>query len=100
MPRHARRVRRPAALKATRRLDTIIKGLRRPATRSSTSPQLSGTVSGLPRCVGGRGTELVGPIIAVDGSRLRPVFMVDATDAERKQFADGFLKKYDDARGE
>ena len=42
--------------------------------------------------------DFVGPVIAVDGFPAAAlVFMPDATDAQRKEFAGTFLKKYDDA---
>ena len=45
--------------------------------------------------------DLVGPVIGVDGfPAAAAVFMADATDAERKGFADVFLKKYDDVKGD
>ena len=43
--------------------------------------------------------NLVGPVIGVDGFPASGVlFMADATDAERKTFADGFLKRFDDVK--
>jgi pimeloyl-ACP methyl ester carboxylesterase len=45
--------------------------------------------------------DLVGPVIAVDGfPAAGVVFMPNATDAERKAFADTFLKKFDEAKGD
>jgi N-formylmaleamate deformylase len=45
--------------------------------------------------------ELVGPVVGVDGfPAAGAIFMADATDAQRQMFADGFLKKFDEAKGD
>src|SRR5262245_23936412 len=84
--------------------DVIVKGIAKYARdKKLDKPAVVGHSLGasLAFQLAGAEPELIGPVIAVDGYPASGlVFMPAGTDAERKAFAEGFLKRYSDAEGD